>query len=214
MTRTLRKALTASMGLALSGSVLAAGPTVTTEDFVDKLDSPWDMAFMKDIFRQPVGPGCVRHASVEHRFNDFKATTHNIADHDAVRLDVELLRIESLVNLYPELLQMGAHRRVDVEIAAAYVMTGCARESGHASHERSANSKYVYMHSASGHRAGLRVEQGIQEQLENEYRHCRDNTDIPVPVDRARDDMPFHGNGPQQDQRHNHADHALTQERR
>ena len=35
-------------GLALSGSLFAAAPTVTTTDFVDKLDSPWDMAFMSD----------------------------------------------------------------------------------------------------------------------------------------------------------------------
>ena len=39
---------TASLGLTLSGGLFAAAPTVTTEDFVDKIDSPWDMAFMKD----------------------------------------------------------------------------------------------------------------------------------------------------------------------
>ena len=44
----MRLVLTASVGLALSSSLFAAAPTVTTEDFVDKIDSPWDMAFMKD----------------------------------------------------------------------------------------------------------------------------------------------------------------------
>ena len=48
MARMVRMVLTASVGLALSGSVIAAAPTVSTADFVDKLDSPWDMAFMKD----------------------------------------------------------------------------------------------------------------------------------------------------------------------
>ena len=48
MTQMMRKVLTASLGLALSGSLFAAAPTVSTEDFVDKIDSPWDMAFMKD----------------------------------------------------------------------------------------------------------------------------------------------------------------------
>ena len=43
-----RLVLKASVGLALSTSVLAAAPTVTTEVVVDKIDSPWDMAFMKD----------------------------------------------------------------------------------------------------------------------------------------------------------------------
>ena len=43
-----RLVLTASVGFALSSSLFAAAPTVTTEDFVGKIDSPWDMAFMKD----------------------------------------------------------------------------------------------------------------------------------------------------------------------
>ena len=48
MAQMMRKALAASIGLALSGSLFAAAPIVSTEDFVDKIDSPWDMAFMKD----------------------------------------------------------------------------------------------------------------------------------------------------------------------
>ena len=43
-----RLVLIASVGLALSSSVFAAAPTVSTEVVVDKIDSPWDMAFMKD----------------------------------------------------------------------------------------------------------------------------------------------------------------------
>ena len=35
---------TAAVGLALSGGSFAAAPTVTTEDVIDKIDSPWDMA--------------------------------------------------------------------------------------------------------------------------------------------------------------------------
>ena len=48
MARMMKIGLAASVGLALSGSLFAAAPTVSTADFVDKLDSPWDMAFMKD----------------------------------------------------------------------------------------------------------------------------------------------------------------------
>ena len=48
MARMMKKVLAASSALALSGSLLAAAPTVTTEDFVDKIESPWDMTFMKD----------------------------------------------------------------------------------------------------------------------------------------------------------------------
>ena len=48
MARMKRLVLTASIGLALSGGLFAAAPTVTTDVFVDKIDSPWDMAFMKD----------------------------------------------------------------------------------------------------------------------------------------------------------------------
>ena len=43
-----RVMLATAVGVALSGGAFAAAPTVTTSDFVDKLDSPWDMAFMKD----------------------------------------------------------------------------------------------------------------------------------------------------------------------
>jgi aldose sugar dehydrogenase len=48
MAQMMRTLLTASVGLALSGGLFAAAPTVTTEVVVEKLDSPWDMAFMKD----------------------------------------------------------------------------------------------------------------------------------------------------------------------
>ena len=48
MAQTMKNVLTAFVGLALSGALFAAAPTVSTQDFVDKLDSPWDMAFMKD----------------------------------------------------------------------------------------------------------------------------------------------------------------------
>ena len=48
MARMKKLVLTASVGLALSGGLFAAAPTVTTDDFVVKIDSPWDMAFMKD----------------------------------------------------------------------------------------------------------------------------------------------------------------------
>ena len=40
--------LAASLGMALAGTVFAAAPTVSTDVFVDKLDSPWDMTFMSD----------------------------------------------------------------------------------------------------------------------------------------------------------------------
>ena len=48
MAQMTRLVLAASVGLALSGGLFAAAPTVSTEDFVDKIESPWDMAFMKD----------------------------------------------------------------------------------------------------------------------------------------------------------------------
>ena len=48
MAKMMRILLTASVGLALSGSLFAAAPSVSAEPFVQKLDSPWDMTFMKD----------------------------------------------------------------------------------------------------------------------------------------------------------------------
>ncbi|MFN9504600.1 MAG: hypothetical protein ACK57J_08620, partial [Rubrivivax sp.] len=37
----------AALGMAVSGSALAAAPTVTTAEVVDTIESPWDMAFIK-----------------------------------------------------------------------------------------------------------------------------------------------------------------------
>ncbi len=48
MTQMLRIILTASASLAVSGSLLAAAPSVSVDVFVEKIDSPWDMAFMQD----------------------------------------------------------------------------------------------------------------------------------------------------------------------
>lgn len=48
MARATKVVFATAVGLALSGSSFAAAPTVTAEVFVDKIDSPWDMAFMKD----------------------------------------------------------------------------------------------------------------------------------------------------------------------
>ncbi len=42
------KAAVISAGLAASGGLFAAGPTLSTDVFVGKLESPWDMTFLKD----------------------------------------------------------------------------------------------------------------------------------------------------------------------
>lgn len=48
MSQMMKAVLAASASLTLSGGVLAAAPGVSTENVVDKIESPWDMAFMKD----------------------------------------------------------------------------------------------------------------------------------------------------------------------
>ena len=48
MPKKMNRLLTVAAGLALSTTAFAAAPTVTTQDFVDKLELPWDMAFMAD----------------------------------------------------------------------------------------------------------------------------------------------------------------------
>lgn len=42
------KSIVAAAGLTVSNCLLAAAPTLTTEVAVDKLELPWDMAFLKD----------------------------------------------------------------------------------------------------------------------------------------------------------------------
>ena len=42
------KVAIASLGLAASGAVFAAAPILSTEVVASKLESPWDVSFLKD----------------------------------------------------------------------------------------------------------------------------------------------------------------------
>ena len=116
------------------------------------------MAVVQHIFRQPLRTGLVRQTAVQHGFDDLDAAAHDVADDDAVGIDVQLRRVDALVNVDAELLQLCAHRRVNVAIAAGHLVTRCAGQRCNAAHEGSANTENVYVHNASGHRARCRID--------------------------------------------------------
>ena len=62
MRRVTTVVLAASVGLSLSGSLFAAAPTVSAEDFVQKLDSPWDIDPVQPPLRvMKIAPDCDPH---------------------------------------------------------------------------------------------------------------------------------------------------------
>ncbi len=150
-----------------------------------------DMPILQDVLRQPLWTRLVGHPPIEHRFNDFGAARHDVADDDAVRIDIELRGVNALVNLDIELAQLRAHGRIDIAITAGDLVPRCACERRDAAHEGSTDSEYVNMHDGSG--CGVGTQEVVKKPLENEDGHRRGDADVPVPVDCTRDDMPLDG---------------------
>ena len=105
-----------------------------------------DVALLQHVLGQPLRPGFVGHAAVQHRFDDFDTPTHDVADDDAIGLDVELAGIDAFMDFDAEFLKLRAHWRVNVAIAARDVVARSARQRSNAAHESSADAENVYVH--------------------------------------------------------------------
>jgi hypothetical protein len=137
---------------------------------------------------------------IEHCFNDFDAATHYVADDYAVRIDAQLRGIHALVYVYPKVLKLRAHRRIYVAITARHFVAGGPREGGDASHEGSANAKYVYVHGFLRSRKIGGAEKAAELNLNQEYGERNQESNVPLPIDRPGDDMTLDGHRPEQQQ--------------
>ena len=101
------------------------------------------------VLRQPLGSGRIRDAAIQHFLNDVVTAAHDVADYDAIRIDIELSGVVTLMDIDAQIAQLCAHGRVNVAVAATDVMARGARQRGHSAHEGPADSQYVYVHAAS-----------------------------------------------------------------
>ena len=95
---------------------------------------------------QPLRPGDIRQAAVENRLEQRVAARHRVADHVHVGLQVELAAVVAFDQPDALLLELGAHRRIHVGVAAGHGMAGCAREQRNAAHEGAADAEDMDVH--------------------------------------------------------------------
>src|SRR6185437_6965524 len=103
-------------------------------------------AIAQYLARQPLRTRCIGNAAVEQRLDDRLPARHDIANDDDIRRGVELRGIVAFDQLYPERLELCAHRRIDVAVGPRDTVPRGTPDRGDAAHEGPANSKNVYMH--------------------------------------------------------------------
>ena len=91
------------------------------------------------------GPDEVGSARVQQRLDDGLAARQRVADDDAFDAGVDR-RVVALDELDAELLELRAHRRVDVLIGARDVVPGLLRDGRDAAHEGAADAEDVDAH--------------------------------------------------------------------
>src|SRR5262249_2514076 len=74
------------------------------------------------------------------------AARDHVADHEQVRLERDLARVEALDELDALRLQLGAHRRIDVRMAAGEAVARLLGDPGNAAAERAADAEDVDVH--------------------------------------------------------------------
>src|SRR6185437_10915817 len=109
-----------------------------------------DPTVAQHFARQPFRTRCIGNTALEQRLDDGLAARHDIAHDDHVGRGIELRGVVAFDELYPERLELRAHRRVDVAVGAGDAMAGGARDVGNAAHEGPANSQNVNVHNAAG----------------------------------------------------------------
>ena len=98
---------------------------------------------------KPLRPGRVRQPGIENRLEQSIAARDRVADQEnvgAVRHCLELGSLIAFDQLDAEFLQLMAHRRIDISVAAGHFMSSRSRNGGDTAHERAANTYDVQMH--------------------------------------------------------------------
>ncbi|OIQ73771.1 hypothetical protein GALL_445910 [mine drainage metagenome] len=99
---------------------------------------------------QPLRPAHIRLPGVEYGFHQRIAARHHIADHPQVGLECELIGAVAFDQLDAESFELGAHRRIDLRVAAGDAMPRLFGQRGDSAHEGAANPEDVNMHDGGG----------------------------------------------------------------
>ena len=94
----------------------------------------------QQVFMEPLRSGRKRQSAIQDLFHQPIAARHDIADHEQVRLQVNLPGVVTLDQFDSLRLQLRAHRRIDVGIAAGHFVTGLPGDHGYSTHERAADA--------------------------------------------------------------------------
>ena len=103
-------------------------------------------ALAENILGQPLRPRHVGPVSVENFLKQRIAARNGIADDEQIGIQADLIRAVSFGQEDALLFQLGAHRWIDVGIAAGDPMAGGTRQEGDAAHEGAASAKNVNVH--------------------------------------------------------------------
>ena len=99
--------------------------------------------------RATISPTPLKKALAQHGFDRGVTAAECIANDDAVGARRQLIGAIALRDFNIQAFQLRTHWRVDVRVAAADYMPRGFCERRNAAHERSADSKYVYVHISS-----------------------------------------------------------------
>ena len=105
-----------------------------------------DVAAGEDLLGEPLRPARVGDVGVEDRFDQRVAARERVADDIEIGRELELLGVVAFDQLDAERLELIAHRRVDVGVAAGHPVPGVAGERGEPAHERAADAEDVQVH--------------------------------------------------------------------
>ena len=97
---------------------------------------------------EPLRPGHVREPAIEDRFHQRIAARDDVADDEEVGAESELVETPAFDEADALRLELRAHRRIDVGIAAGDGVAGLAGDGGDAAHERAADAEDVDVHGA------------------------------------------------------------------
>ncbi len=98
------------------------------------------------MFAEPLRAGHIGQVAVQDRFHQRIAARDHVADHEQIRLQRQLGRIEALDQFDPLGLELRAHRRIDIGVAAGDAVTGLLGQHGKAAHEGAADTEDMNMH--------------------------------------------------------------------
>ena len=108
--------------------------------------NPEHPAPAQDVLGQPLRPGHIGQPLIQNRLQQRIAARNGIADHEHIRLHCGLPSVVALRQSNARLLQLLAHRRIDIGIATADAVPCCHGQLRQAAHESAADAEDVNVH--------------------------------------------------------------------